>query len=108
MTNTIKFYHNGLKINGGKLQACAYCKGKFSKTSGIPEESIVVYKCYTKLQYNGLFSKEVSEFFIVLNENPLIGVKGSDTFLVFPEHPSYPEVLKAFEIRESRIAKKYA
>jgi hypothetical protein len=106
--NTIKFYHNGLKINDGELQACAYTKGKYSMTSGIPQESITVHKIYTKKKYNGLFTKEVSEFFIVAKETPEIAACGSDHFLVRPDHPLYSKVLKAFENLQYRIAKKYA
>ena len=105
--NTIKFYYNGLKINEGELQACVYTKGKYSIISGIPQESITVHKIYTKTKYNGLFTKEVSEFFTVAKETPEIAACGSDHFLVRPDHPLYLKVLKAHEARQKWAAKKY-
>lgn len=106
--NTIKFYYNGLKINEGELQACVYTKGNYSIISGIPQESITVQKVYTKIKYNGCFTKEVSEFFTVAKKTPEIAAYSSDHFLVRPEHPLYSKVLKAFEVYQNRTAKKYA
>ncbi len=109
MTKTIKFYYNGLKINGGKLQVCLYSKGKFTESSGIPMESITIYKKYTKSDFTTRFSKEIKDFFTIKNDsNGMIDYFESDSILVKPNHPLYPEVLKALEARQNRIAKKYA
>ena len=61
--NTIKFYYNGLKINGGNLQRCFYSKGNYFESSGIPMESIKIYSKELR------FSKEIKEFFTVKNDS---------------------------------------
>ena len=107
--NTIKFYYNGLKINGGKLQASLFSKGNYFEDSGIPKESITIYKKHTKSDDKTRFSKEVLEFFAVKNDSDkMMDYFESDSILVRPDHALYPEVLKAFESRQSRIAKKSA
>ena len=101
--NTIKFYYNGLKINGGNLQRCFYCNGDYTAKTGIPQGTITIY-CR---DYR--FSKEVHEFFTVKNESDLIiDYFESDSILVRPDNALYPEVLKALEAHQKRTAKKYA
>jgi hypothetical protein len=98
MTNTIKFFYNGIKINGGKLQACLYSKGNFTESSGIPMESITIYKQSKKSDLTSRFSKEVGEFFTIKNDTDLMtDCFDSDSILVCPDHPLYSEVLEAFE-----------
>ena len=100
---TIKFYYNGLKINGGNLQRCSYSKGNYFESSGIPMESITIYSKELR------FSKEIKEFFTVKNNTDgMIDYFESDSILVRPDHALYPEVLKALEARQNRTAKKYA
>ena len=100
---TIKFYYNGLKINGGNLQRCFYHEGCYNPDYGIPEGSITIY-CR---DYH--FSKEVREFFTIKNESDLMtDYFESDSILVRPDHALYPEVLKAFGAYQNRTAKKYA
>jgi hypothetical protein len=98
MTNTIKFFYNGIKINDGKLQSCLYSKGNFTESSGIPMESITIYKQSKKSDLTSRFSKEIGEFFTIKNDTDLmIDYFDSDSILVCPDHPLYSEVLKALE-----------
>ena len=90
--NTIKFYYNGLKINGGNLQRCFYFNGDYTAKTGTPQGTIAI--CSKNLR----FSEEIKEFFTVKNESDLmIDYFESDSILVRPDHALYPEVLKAFE-----------
>ena len=101
--NTIKFYYNGLKINGGNLQRCFYCNGDYTAKTGIPQGTITIYSKELR------FSKEIKEFFTVKNDSDgMIDYFESDSILVRPDHPLYSEVLKALEARQNRTAKKYA
>ena len=101
--NTIKFYYNGLKINGGNLQRCFYCNGDYTAKTGITQGTITIYSKELR------FSKEIKEFFTVKNDSDgMIDYFESDSILVRPDHPLYSEVLKALEARQNRTAKKYA
>jgi hypothetical protein len=91
MTNTIKFFYNGIKINGGKLQACCYFRD-------VKNESIQICKQSKKSDLTSRFSKEVEEFFTIKNDTDLMtDCFDSDSILVCPDHPLYSDVLKAFE-----------
>ncbi len=107
--NTIKFFYNGIKINGGKLQTCKYSCGNYTASSGIPDGTITIYKKYNQNFESLCFSENTKGFFTLENNSDgMTDYFESDKIRVYPNHPLYPEVLKALEARQNRIAKKYA
>jgi hypothetical protein len=86
----LKFFYNGIKENGEKLQKCWYSMGG---CSSMPEMTITIYKT----DYDS-FSKEINEQFAVENESDsMTDYFCKDTIRVFPDHNLYPEVLAAYE-----------
>lgn len=88
MTNTIKFYYNGLKVNGGKLQkAWAYISDQ-------PGQPIGTIKVCARDYYR--FSAEVADFFTVENNSDSqTDYFEKDSFKVLPDHPLYEAVKTA-------------
>lgn len=81
----LKFFYNGIKDNGGKLQKCWYSKGAYIN---LPEDTITIYaKGYTGL------SKGIREAFNVENNSDgMTDYFETDRIRVFPSHPLYAEV----------------
>jgi len=89
----LKFYWNGLKEDGGKLQPYYLSMGGFSADSGIPADSLRV----SAREYSH-FSKGVWEAFDVSNDSDsMTDYFDKDRFTVRPDHPLYPEILEAYK-----------
>ena len=95
---SLKFYYNGIKANGGKLQRAFLWD---SSVRGRPEGTITV----SARDYTG-FSREVHEAFAVSNDTDLMtDYFDKDSFYVEPNHPLYGQVKTALEARQARYAR---
>ena len=112
MTNTLKFFYNGIKANGGKLQKAHFSD---SPLHNRPAGTITIYaRDYSR------FSAEIREAFTVENDtDSMTDYFENDRIRVEPNYPLYAEVKKAVdaqaahskarqERRESLWAKKRA
>ena len=101
MTAQLKFFYNGIKENGGKLQKCYYSNGKLLRH---PDGTITIYaRDYER------FSSGVREWFIVQNDTDIAtDYFADDVIRVLPNHPLYNEVLKAYEQSKAHNAKTHA
>lgn len=93
----LKFFWNGIKDSGGKLQRCHYSKGALKHH---PDGTFTIYaKDY------GPFSEEIRQNFTVENDTEIItDYIMKDHIRVMPDHPLYPDVYAAWKKRESRYA----
>jgi len=100
MTN-LKFYWNGIKENGGKLQKAYICGGKYT---GFPEGTITIYaREYTR------FSQGIRAIFEVENDSDIMtDYFEDDKIRVTPGHPLYAEVKAALDKREQHYAALHA
>lgn len=102
--NTIKFFWNGIKTNKGKLQSCHYSIGNYTEESGIPEDTITIYK--SRRDGALRFNKEISKFFNVKNDSdPQCDYFETDSIRVYSNHTLYSEVKKALEKRQAHYAR---
>jgi hypothetical protein len=101
MTNTLKFFWNGIKANGGKLQKCFYSN---SALLHHPAGTITIYaRDYSR------FSSEVRSQFIVENDSDIMtDYFEEDRIRVLPDHPLYAQVKAACDARTERYATKHA
>lgn len=89
---TLKFYYNGIKDNGGKLQKCSYSDGQLIH---YPAGTITIYK-----RDYGPFSAGVQDAFKVDNDSDMqTDYFEKDRIRVMPEHPLYQQVKTAMELR---------
>ena len=97
MNTQLKFYYNGIKENGGRLQLCSYTDGKLLHH---PEGTITIYgKRYRD------FSDGVRAAFTVENNTELeTDYFENDRIRVTPDHPLYPQVRDAFLKYAARVA----
>lgn len=99
---TLKFFYNGIKANGGKLQKAHFSKGNFTHEAmtryGFDSETITVYsREYMR------FSAEIQEAFTVENNtDSMTDYFEKDRIRVKKDHPLYAQVLKAYEAQEAR------
>ena len=97
----LKFYYNGIKVDGGKLEKCHYSSGPYTRESGLTDDTISI----TARDYMR-FSPAVQEAFVVVNKTDT----GSDFFdkdriRVSPSNTLYAQVKAAYEAqRAKRIA----
>lgn len=99
---TLRFYYNGIKANGGKLQKAHYSKGNLvawaMEKFGYDSETITIYA----REYTG-FSAEVRELFTVENDtDTMTDYFEKDRIRVKKDHPLYAQVLKGYEAQEAR------
>lgn len=99
---TLKFFYNGIKANGGKLQKAHYSKGSFTPEAmakyGYDRETITIYA----REYTG-FSADVRALLTVENNSDLMtDYFEKDRIRVKKDHPLYAQVLKGFEASEAR------
>ena len=92
---TLKFYYNGIKVNGGKLQKANICE---TELRNHPKGTITIYaRDYRR------FSVEVAESFTVQNDtDSMTDYFDSDTIRVEPSHPLYAEVKAAADKSAAR------
>lgn len=104
MTN-FKFFWNGIKVNGGKLQKASFSMPRsYAAWSGLPDGTITIYA----KTYSG-FCAEVWEAFDVSNDSDsMTDYFAKDTIRVKPDHPLYQQVLAAVKASEDHYAKQRA
>lgn len=97
----LKFYYNGIKENGGKLQKAFYSMGG---DIGLTGGTITIYaREYTR------FSEGVrKEFTVENNSDAMTDYFEEDKIRVASNHEHYPEVLAAFEKAEAKNAARRA
>lgn len=101
MANTLRFFWNGIKANGGKLQRAFLSIGGLANH---PDGTITIYA----RDYSG-FSAEVRAAFKVENNSDMMtDYFETDTIRVMPSHPLYAQVLEAVNAREAHYAKRAA
>jgi len=97
----IKFYYNGIKDNGGKLQKCHYSNGKLLH---YPEGTITIYA----REYER-FSAGIQNAFNVENDTDIVtDYIMKDRIRVVPSHPLYCEVSAAMEKAKAKDQKRAA
>lgn len=98
---SLKFFYNGIKDNGGKLQTCFYSKGTLIN---YPVNTLTIYK----KEYAD-FTAGIREAFTVQNDTEIeTDYIVQDLIRVEPTHPLYAEVLEAYNKQEARRAAKMA
>lgn len=97
----LKFFWNGIKDNGGKLQRCFYSDGMLTN---YPEGTITIYaRDYAP------FTAGVRDSFRVENNSEYISdYVESDLIRVTPSHPLYSAVLSALNATQDHQAKRRA
>lgn len=98
--STLRFFWNGIKANGGRLQLCSYSQGALLNS---PAGTITIYKRdYVR------FSAEVREAFKVENDSDMMtDYFEQDRIRVTPDHPLYTAVKSAVAAREAHYAKRF-
>ena len=98
----IKFYYNGIKVDGGKLQKASYSIGGYTN---FPEGTITIYaKEYTRFR-----NQPISKMFEIENNSDCqTDYFEDDRIRVLPTHYLYDEVLKAAKLQYVRFDKKIA
>jgi len=94
----LRFYWNGIKDNGGKLQTCHYSIGQLINYSS---GTITIYaREYARL------SDGIREAFKVENDTDIQSdYIVQDVIRVEPTHTLYSEVFKAYQAQETHNAK---
>jgi hypothetical protein len=95
----LKFYYNGIKENGEKLQKAHYSMGGYV---GMPEFVITIYnREYIR------FSAEIREAFKVENDSDsMTDYFCKDRIRVMPDHELYADVLAAYVKQQMHCRKK--
>src|SRR5689334_92667 len=97
----LKFYWNGIKDNGGKLQTVSYSD---SMLVNYPAGTITIYK----REYTS-FSEGIRKAFEVENNSDMQSdYFETDAIRVQPTHPLYVEVAKALAQKKAHDAKRWA
>tara|TARA_R110000868_G_scaffold113754_3_gene305098 strand:- start:42 stop:353 length:312 start_codon:yes stop_codon:yes gene_type:complete len=96
----LKFFYNGIKENGEKLQKAHYSMGGYV---GMPEFVITIYnREYIR------FSTEIRESFKVQNDtDSMTDYFCKDTIRVMPDHALYADVLAAYVKQQDSYNRKY-
>jgi hypothetical protein len=96
----LKFFYNGIKENGGKLQKAHYYKGGYVS---LPEGTITIYaRDYCR------FSSEIQESFPVQNDtDSMTDYFCKDIIRVLPDNKFYNQVLAAYNKQQEHIEKIY-
>lgn len=95
----LKFFWNGIKDNGGKLQTCSYSAGQLINH---PAGTITIYK----KSYEP-FSAGIQAAFAVQNDTEIItDYIVQDVIRVEPTHPLYHEVKKAYNAYQAHWEKR--
>ena len=97
----LKFFWNGIKDNGGKLQTCLYSSAPLiNHIAG----TITIYK-----KTYEAFSAGIQQAFAVKNDSePITDYIVQDVIRVEPTHPLYAAVKAACDAYEARVAERVA
>ena len=98
----LKFFYNGIKSNGGKLQKAHYTVGNLGER--YPENTITIYaRDYSR------FCADVRANFTVHNDtDSMTDYFDSDRIRVTPDHPLYAQVMVAVQAQEAHSKKRQA
>ena len=110
--SNLKFYYNGIKANGGKIELCSYSDGPLLNS---PAGTLTIYKS-TRNYAASRFSAAVAEAFSIENDtDSQTDYFESDRIRVLPSHPLYAQVKAAcaaqrakFEAAQAKRDAKYA
>ena len=99
---TFKFFWNGIKVDGGKLQKASFSMpGSYATWSGLPDGTVTIYAKH----YTG-FSAEVWEAFDVRNESDgMTDYFETDRIRVKPDHPLFAQVVAAVKASDEHHSK---
>lgn len=98
--DNLKFFYNGIKDNGGKLQTCFYSKGQLIN---YPAGTLTIYK-----KEYAPFTAGIQQAFTVHNDTEIESdYIVQDVIRVEPTHQLYGEVHTAYQKQQDRRAKKY-
>jgi len=94
----IKFFYNGIKVDGGRLQKACY---SFREAWGkVPTQMTIYAKEYRS------FSKELYETFKIQNDtNIMTDYFEQDRIRIQPSHERFAEVTEAYVKQEKRTIK---
>jgi hypothetical protein len=99
--SSLKFYWNGIKVNGGKLQRAYFWNGPYVN---LPADTITI----TAKDHSG-FSAEVAEVFTVQNDSDgMTDYFEKDRIRVYSTHPLYAQVKAALEAYDAHFEKRFA
>lgn len=99
--NTLKFYWNGIKESGGKLQLCSYSE---SELLNFPKGTITIYGRHYRS-----FSAGIKAAFTVTNGSEMMSdYFENDSIRVEPTHPLYAEVKAACDKKKEHDEKRWA
>lgn len=97
----LKFFYNGIKDNGGKLQLASYSDDSYRRER---DGVITIYARHYRS-----FSAGIRAAFTVENNTEIQSdYFEQDRIRVAPTHPLYPEVLQACEAKKIHDQKRWA
>ena len=96
--NTVKFFWNGVKING-EFHKCYYSKGPYTAASGLPEDTITMYAAnYGRIPHvPGLSVENDTDIMTDYFEK--------DRVRIMPGSPFYGDAEKALKAHEIHVEK---
>lgn len=92
----LKFFYNGIKANGGKLQKAHYSFGNYTTESGINPASVTIYA----RDYDGFSAEVAAAFPVENNTDTQTDYFEKDRIRVSPEHPLYAAVVAAYDAQQ--------
>jgi hypothetical protein len=100
----LKFFYNGIKDNGGKLQLTWYSEGPYTPESGLSPDTITIAK-----RDLGSFSDGIAKVFVIQNHtDSQSDYFDKDRIRVAPHHPLYPMVKDAMLAARAKMAAREA
>lgn len=94
----LKFFYNGIKANGGKLQKAHYSFGNYTTESGINPASVTIYA----REYDGFCGEVATAFDVQNNTDSQTDYFEKDRIRVAPEHPLYALVVAAYDAQQAK------
>lgn len=97
----LKFYWNGIKDSGGKLQTCHYSIGALSHH---PENTITIYS----REYTPLSAGIKAAFTVENKSDSMTDYFEKDIIRVLPDHPLYAQVFVAMQAQDAHNKRRAA
>jgi hypothetical protein len=89
----LKFFYNGIKADGGKLEKCHYSAGPYTPESKLSDDTISI----TAREYVR-FTAAIQQAFVVTNgTDTMTDYFEKDRIRVAPAHPLYAQVKAAHD-----------
>lgn len=92
----LKFFYNGIKASGGKLQKAHFSFGNYTTQSGINPASVTIYA----RDYDGFSAEVAAAFPVENNTDTQTDYFEKDRIRVSPEHPLYAAVVAAYDAQQ--------